>query len=126
MIKLSNCDGRFVVRLLELRRAAILEMTQQLPEQSGKERAAELRHLDAELTQITDPESLRPFSLCVACEMRVTILRFLEVTRTIYSPFRWKARAPTRAQRGDALHRGRKRSRRGRRTIDAVLAKLIV
>ena len=42
MIKLSNYDGRFVVRLLELRRAAILEMTQQLPEQSGKERAAEL------------------------------------------------------------------------------------
>ena len=38
-------------------------MTQQLPEQSGKERAAELRHLDAvltqikaELPQITDPE----------------------------------------------------------------------
>jgi hypothetical protein len=52
MIKLSNYDGRFVVRLLELRRAAILEMTQQLPEQSCKERAAELRRLDAVLTQI--------------------------------------------------------------------------
>ena len=52
MIKLSNYDGRFVVRLLELRRAAILEMTRQLPEQSCKERAAELRRLDAALTQI--------------------------------------------------------------------------
>ena len=63
MIKLSNYDGRFVVRLLELRRAAILEMMQQLPEQSGQERAAELKCLDAvltqikaELPQITDPE----------------------------------------------------------------------
>jgi len=36
MIKLSNYDARFVVRLLELRRAAILEMTQQLPEKSCK------------------------------------------------------------------------------------------
>jgi hypothetical protein len=52
MIKLSNYDGRFVVRLLELRRAAILEMMQQLPEQSGQERAAELKCLDAVLTQI--------------------------------------------------------------------------
>ena len=52
MIKLSNCDGQFVVRLLELRRATILEMTQQLPEQSCKERTAELRRLDAVLTQI--------------------------------------------------------------------------
>jgi hypothetical protein len=63
MIKLSNYDGRFVVRLLELRRAAILEITQQLPEQSCEERAAELRRLDAvlrqikvDLPQITDPE----------------------------------------------------------------------
>jgi hypothetical protein len=63
MIKLSNYDGRYVARLLELRRAAILEITQQLPEQSCKERAAELRRLDAvltqikaELPQITDPE----------------------------------------------------------------------
>ena len=52
MIKLSNYDGQFVVRLLELRRAAILKMTQQLPEQSCKERAAELKRLDAVLTQI--------------------------------------------------------------------------
>jgi hypothetical protein len=63
MIKLNNCDGRFIVRLLELRRAAILEMTLQLPEQSCKERASELGHLDAvlaqikaELPQITDPD----------------------------------------------------------------------
>jgi len=52
MNKLSNYDGQFVVRLLELRRAAILEMTQQLPEQSCEKRAAELRRLDAVLTQI--------------------------------------------------------------------------
>ena len=83
MIKLSNYDGQFVVRLLELRRAAILEMTQQLPEQSCKERAAELRRLDAvltqikaELPQITDLKSLRPLSFCVACKMSVTILCF--------------------------------------------------
>jgi len=63
MIKISHYDGRFVVRLLELRRAAILEMTQRSPEQSCKERAAELKRLDAVLTQIkvdlpqiTDPE----------------------------------------------------------------------
>jgi hypothetical protein len=52
MIKLSDYDGRFVVRLLELRRAAILEITEQLPEQSCNERAGELRRLDAVLTQI--------------------------------------------------------------------------
>ena len=52
MIRLSNYDGQFVIRLLELRRAAILEMTRQLPEQSRKERTAELRRLDAVLTQI--------------------------------------------------------------------------
>jgi hypothetical protein len=63
MIKLSNYDGRFVVRLLELRRAAILEIAQRSPEQSCKERAAELKRLDAVLTQIkaelpqvTEPE----------------------------------------------------------------------
>jgi hypothetical protein len=62
MIKLSNFEGRFVVQLLELRRAAILEMMQRLPEQSRNERA-ELGRLDtvltqikAELPQITDPE----------------------------------------------------------------------
>jgi hypothetical protein len=62
MIKLSNCDGQFVVRLLELRRAAILEMTQQLPEQSCKERAAELGRLDAVLTQIKAelPQTIDP------------------------------------------------------------------
>jgi hypothetical protein len=70
MIKLGNCDGQFVVRLLELRRAAILEMTQQLPEQSCKERAAELKRLDAvltqikaELPQITDPEIVEAVKL---------------------------------------------------------------
>jgi hypothetical protein len=52
MIKLSNSDGRFVVQLLELRRAAILEMTQRLPEQSCKERTGELGRLDTVLTQI--------------------------------------------------------------------------
>jgi hypothetical protein len=70
MIKLSNYDGRFVVRLLELRRAAILEMTQRSPEQSCKERAAELNRLDAVLTQIkaelpriTDPETTEAVKL---------------------------------------------------------------
>jgi len=52
MIKLSNYDGQFVVQLLELRRAAILEMTQRLSEQSCKERVTELRRLDAVLTQM--------------------------------------------------------------------------
>ena len=70
MIKLSNYDGQFVVRLLELRRAAILEMTQQLPEQSCRERAAELKRLDAVLTQIKvelpqtiDPEIVEAISV---------------------------------------------------------------
>jgi len=70
MIKLSNYDGQFVARLLELRRAAILEMTQQLPEQSCKERAAELKRLDAVLTQIKaelpqtiDPEIVEAISV---------------------------------------------------------------
>jgi hypothetical protein len=70
MIKLSDYDCRFVVRLLELRRAAILEMTQQLPEQSCKERAAELKRLDAvltqikaELPQITNPEIVKAVKL---------------------------------------------------------------
>jgi hypothetical protein len=52
MIKLSNYDGRFVVQLLELRRAAILEMTQRLPEQLCKEQVTELERLDAVLTEI--------------------------------------------------------------------------
>ena len=70
MIKLSNYDGRFVARLLELRRAAILEITQQWPEQSCKERAAELKRLDAVLTQIKaelpqtiDPEIVEAISV---------------------------------------------------------------
>ena len=70
MIKLGNCDGQFVVRLLELRRAAILEMTQQLPEQSCKDRAAELKRLDAVLRQIkaelpliTNPEIVEAVKL---------------------------------------------------------------
>ena len=61
MTKLSNYDGRFVVQLLDVRRAALLEMMQRLSEQSRGERAAELRRLDAalikaELPQITNPE----------------------------------------------------------------------
>ena len=70
MIRLSNYDGQFVIRLLELRRAAILEMTQQLPEQSCEGRAAELKCLDAVLTQIkaerpqiTDPEIVEAVKL---------------------------------------------------------------
>jgi len=64
MIKLSNSDGRFIVRLLEQRRAAVLEMMQRPPDdQACKAQSGELRHLDAvltqikaELPQITDPE----------------------------------------------------------------------
>jgi hypothetical protein len=59
LVKLSNSDSRFVVEMLELRRATILR----LPEQSPKTRAAELKRLDAilmqikaELPQVTDPE----------------------------------------------------------------------
>jgi hypothetical protein len=62
MIKLSNSDGRFVAQLLELRRVALLEMTEQPSDQSFREQADELRRLDtvlteikAELPQITDP-----------------------------------------------------------------------
>ena len=58
-VKLSNSDSRFVVEMLELRRATILR----LPEQSSKARGAELKRLDAilmqikaELPQVTDPE----------------------------------------------------------------------
>jgi len=63
MIKFSHSDGRFVMRLLELRRAAVLEMMQRLPDQACKAQSAELGRLDAvltlikaELPQITDPE----------------------------------------------------------------------
>ena len=59
MVKLSNSDSRFVVEMLELRRASILR----LPEQTSKARAVELKRLDAiltqikaELPQVTDPE----------------------------------------------------------------------
>jgi hypothetical protein len=52
MIKLSNYNGLFVVQSLELRRAALLEMTRRLSEQSRRERAVEFRRLDAVLMQI--------------------------------------------------------------------------
>jgi hypothetical protein len=59
LVKLSNSDSRFVVEMLELRRATILRQ----PEQSPKARAVELQRLDgilmqikAELPQATDPE----------------------------------------------------------------------
>jgi hypothetical protein len=59
LVKLSNSDSRFVVEMLELRRATILGQ----PEQSPKARAVELQRLDAilmqikaELPQATDPE----------------------------------------------------------------------
>jgi len=59
LVKLSNSDSRFVVEMLELRRATILRQ----PEQSSKARAVELTRLDAilmqikaELPQATDPE----------------------------------------------------------------------
>jgi hypothetical protein len=59
LVKLSNSDSRFVVEMLELRRATILRQ----PERSPKARAVELQRLDAilmqikaELPQATDPE----------------------------------------------------------------------
>ena len=62
MVKLSDTDSRFVVELLELRRATILDIKGRLPQQSEL-RSAELQRLDAvltqikaELPQITDPE----------------------------------------------------------------------
>ena len=62
LVKLSDSDSRFVVQLLELRRAAILDIKGRLPQQSEL-RAAELQRLDAvltqikaELPQITNPE----------------------------------------------------------------------
>lgn len=62
LVKLSNSDSRFVVQMLEVRRAALLD-TQRLPERLLKSRAVELERLDAvltqikaELPQISDPE----------------------------------------------------------------------
>jgi hypothetical protein len=62
LVKLSDSDSRFVVQMLELRRAAILDIKGRLPQHSEL-RAAELQRLDAvltqikaELPQITDPE----------------------------------------------------------------------
>ena len=73
LVKLSDSDSRFVVQMLELRRAAILDIIRRLPEQSSKSQAVELKRLDAvltqikaELPQITDPEILRPSSSCTA------------------------------------------------------------
>ena len=66
MVKLSNSDSRFVVEMLELRRATILRQ----PEQSPKARAVELQRLDAilmqikaELPQATAPENAEAFEL---------------------------------------------------------------
>ena len=59
LVKLSNSDSRFVVEMLELRRASILRQSERPP----KARAVELQRLDAilmqikaELPQATDPE----------------------------------------------------------------------
>ena len=66
LVKLSNSDSRFLVEMLELRRATILRQ----PEQSPKARAVELQRLDAILTQIkaelpqaTDPEIVEAIKL---------------------------------------------------------------
>ena len=65
MVKLSNSDSRFVVEMLELRRATILR----LPEQSSSARAVELKRLDTILMQIkadlhvTDPQIVEAIKL---------------------------------------------------------------
>ena len=63
LVKLSDSDSRFVVQMLEVRRATLLDTTQRLPERLLKSRAVELERLDAVLTQIkaelpriSDPE----------------------------------------------------------------------
>jgi len=72
LVKLSNSDSRFLVEMLELRRASILRQL----EQSPKARAVELQRLDAILMQIKAElhrplirKSLKPLSLCVACNL---------------------------------------------------------
>ena len=65
LVKLSNSDSRFVVEMLELRRASVLR----LPEQTSKARAVELKRLDAILMQIkadlhvTDPQIVEAIKL---------------------------------------------------------------
>ena len=65
LVKLSNSDSRFVVEMLELRRATILRQ----PEQSPRARAVELQRLDAILMQIkadlhvTDPQIVEAIKL---------------------------------------------------------------
>jgi hypothetical protein len=51
LVKLSDSDSRFIVQMLELRRAAMLDIEGRSPQQS-KLRALELKRLDAVLTQI--------------------------------------------------------------------------
>jgi hypothetical protein len=51
LVKLSDSDSRFIVQMLELRRAAVLDIEGGSPQQS-KLRALELKRLDAVLTQI--------------------------------------------------------------------------
>ena len=62
LVKLSDSDSRFIVQMLELRRAAILDIEGRSP-QRAKLRALELKRLEAVLTQIkaelppiSDPE----------------------------------------------------------------------
>jgi len=71
MMKLGNFDGRFIVQLLELRRAAVFGGARAIVQGVS----AELKRLDAVLTQIkaklpqiTDPEIAEAVKLVVACE----------------------------------------------------------
>jgi hypothetical protein len=60
LVKLSNSDSRFVVEMLELRRATILRQ----PEQSPKARSVELQtQIKAELPQVTDLEIVEAIKL---------------------------------------------------------------
>ena len=81
MIKLGSPDGRLIAQLLELRHAAILEMTRRPLGQSCKEQAVELggsipllTQIKAELPQITELEIAEPIKLPVAYERRHTFL----------------------------------------------------